>query len=168
MILDAELILYDNNEPLHRADTIAHLFKDKYKDATLKAKVFDIMNCMGYCGVHPSRSRVRRVAGRSSARVVPRPAGASCRSKRQLLHYLSRRLKDAAGDTPWLDSDHPRRSSCNKTISGNPRARFPAATSPGSLRHVFSRRHVTSPLRWIRHTPQAGIGHVPRHGRTRT
>ena len=30
MILDAELILYDNNEPLHRADTIAHLFKDKY------------------------------------------------------------------------------------------------------------------------------------------
>ena len=44
MILDAELILYDNNEPLHRADTIAHLFKDKYKDATLKAKVFDIMN----------------------------------------------------------------------------------------------------------------------------
>jgi len=44
MILDAELILYDNDEPLHRADTIAHLFKDKYKDATLKAKVFDIMS----------------------------------------------------------------------------------------------------------------------------
>ena len=38
------------------------------------------MNCMGYCGVHPSRSRVRRVAGRSSARVVPRPASGSCRS----------------------------------------------------------------------------------------
>jgi len=44
MILDAELILYDGDEPLHRADTIAHLFKDKYKDATLKARIFDIMN----------------------------------------------------------------------------------------------------------------------------
>ena len=44
MILDAELILYDNDEPLHRADTIAHLFKNKYKDAKLKARVFDIMH----------------------------------------------------------------------------------------------------------------------------
>jgi len=44
MILDAELILYDGDEPLHRADTIAHLFKNKYKDATLKARIFDIMN----------------------------------------------------------------------------------------------------------------------------
>ena len=44
MILDAELILYDDDEPLHRADTIAHLFKNKYKDATLKARIFDIMN----------------------------------------------------------------------------------------------------------------------------
>ena len=43
LILDAELILYDKDEPLHRADTIAHLFKDKYKDAELKARVFDIM-----------------------------------------------------------------------------------------------------------------------------
>ena len=43
-ILDAELILYDKDEPLHRADTIAHLFKGKYKDAELKAKVFDIMH----------------------------------------------------------------------------------------------------------------------------
>ena len=43
-ILDAELILYDNKEPLHRADTIAHLFKGKYKDAELKARVFDIMH----------------------------------------------------------------------------------------------------------------------------
>ena len=43
MILDAELILYDDDEPLHRADTIAHLFKNKYSDATLKARVFDIM-----------------------------------------------------------------------------------------------------------------------------
>ena len=44
MILDGELILYDNDEPLHRADTIAHLFKNKYPDAVLKARVFDIMN----------------------------------------------------------------------------------------------------------------------------
>lgn len=43
VILDAELILYDKDEPLHRADTIAHLFKNKYKDAKLKARVFDIM-----------------------------------------------------------------------------------------------------------------------------
>ena len=28
VILDAELILYDKDEPLHRADTIAHLFKN--------------------------------------------------------------------------------------------------------------------------------------------
>ena len=44
LILDAELILYDKDEPLHRADTIAHLFKNKYKDAKLKARVFDIMH----------------------------------------------------------------------------------------------------------------------------
>tara|TARA_R110002020_G_scaffold117476_14_gene268673 strand:+ start:4867 stop:7374 length:2508 start_codon:yes stop_codon:yes gene_type:complete len=42
-ILDAELILFDNDEPLHRADTISHVFKNKYKDATLKCHVFDIM-----------------------------------------------------------------------------------------------------------------------------
>ena len=42
-ILDAELILFDDEEPLHRADTIAHIFKGKYPDATLRAHVFDIM-----------------------------------------------------------------------------------------------------------------------------
>lgn len=42
-ILDAELILFDNDEPLHRADTISHVFKNKYKDAILKCHVFDIM-----------------------------------------------------------------------------------------------------------------------------
>jgi len=42
-ILDAELILFDGEEALHRADTIAHVFKNKYKDATLKCHVFDIM-----------------------------------------------------------------------------------------------------------------------------
>tara|TARA_R100000406_G_scaffold20170_3_gene12381 strand:- start:5041 stop:7560 length:2520 start_codon:yes stop_codon:yes gene_type:complete len=42
-ILDAELILFDGDEALHRADTIAHVFKGKYKDAKLKCHVFDIM-----------------------------------------------------------------------------------------------------------------------------
>lgn len=42
-ILDAELILFDGEEALHRADTIAHVFKGKYPDAKLKAHVFDIM-----------------------------------------------------------------------------------------------------------------------------
>jgi len=42
-ILDAELILFEKDEPLHRADTIAHVFKGKYPDATLRAHVFDIM-----------------------------------------------------------------------------------------------------------------------------
>ena len=42
-ILDAELILFDGEEALHRADTIAHVFKNKYPDATLKCHVFDIM-----------------------------------------------------------------------------------------------------------------------------
>ena len=59
MILDAELILYDNDEPLHRADTIAHLFKNKYKDATLKAKVFDIMSHDGTSHAdNPLRERI--------------------------------------------------------------------------------------------------------------
>ncbi len=42
-ILDAELILFDGDKALHRADTIAHVFKDKYQDMELKAHVFDIM-----------------------------------------------------------------------------------------------------------------------------
>jgi len=42
-ILDAELILFDGDEPLHRADTISHVFKNQYPDAKLKAHVFDIM-----------------------------------------------------------------------------------------------------------------------------
>ena len=42
-ILDAELILFDEGEPLHRADTIAHIFKGKYPDAELRCHVFDIM-----------------------------------------------------------------------------------------------------------------------------
>jgi|TARA_R100000149_G_C5880723_1_gene145902 hypothetical protein len=42
-ILDAELILFDGEDSLHRADTIAHVFKNKYPKATLKCHVFDIM-----------------------------------------------------------------------------------------------------------------------------
>ena len=42
-ILDAELILFDGDEALHRADTISHVFKNKYPDAKLKCHVFDIM-----------------------------------------------------------------------------------------------------------------------------
>jgi ATP-dependent DNA ligase len=42
-ILDAELILFDDDEPLHRADTISHVFKGKYPDAKLRCHVFDIM-----------------------------------------------------------------------------------------------------------------------------
>jgi len=42
-ILDAELILFDGDDSLHRADTIAHVFKNQYQDAELKAHVFDIM-----------------------------------------------------------------------------------------------------------------------------
>ena len=42
-ILDAELVLFDGDDPLHRADTIAHVFKNKYKDAKLRCHVFDII-----------------------------------------------------------------------------------------------------------------------------
>ena len=42
-ILDAELILFSGDDALHRADTIAHVFKDKYKEAKLRCHVFDIM-----------------------------------------------------------------------------------------------------------------------------
>ena len=42
-ILDAELILFDGDKALHRADTISHVFKNKYPEAQLKAHVFDIM-----------------------------------------------------------------------------------------------------------------------------
>lgn len=42
-ILDAELILFDGDKALHRADTVAHVFKNKYPEAKLRAHVFDIM-----------------------------------------------------------------------------------------------------------------------------
>ena len=42
-ILDAELLLFDGDTPLHRAETVARIFKNKKSEATLKAHVFDIM-----------------------------------------------------------------------------------------------------------------------------
>ena len=42
-ILDAELILFSGEDALHRADTVSHVFKNKYPDAKLKCHVFDIM-----------------------------------------------------------------------------------------------------------------------------
>lgn len=42
-ILDAELILFDGDTSLHRADTVSHVFKNQYPDAILRAHVFDIM-----------------------------------------------------------------------------------------------------------------------------
>lgn len=42
-ILDGELILFDGDEALHRADTIAHVFKGNYPEAKLRAHIFDIM-----------------------------------------------------------------------------------------------------------------------------
>tara|TARA_R110002167_G_scaffold56715_1_gene160928 strand:- start:331 stop:2829 length:2499 start_codon:yes stop_codon:yes gene_type:complete len=42
-IFDAELILFKGEESLHRADTVAHVFKGKYKDAELRCHVFDVI-----------------------------------------------------------------------------------------------------------------------------
>ena len=45
-ILDAELTLFLDDEPLHRADTVAHVFKKETK-GRLSAHVFDIMKHEG-------------------------------------------------------------------------------------------------------------------------
>ncbi len=42
-ILDAELMLFDGDEPLHRAEVVAKIFKDKKSDTELRCHVFDIM-----------------------------------------------------------------------------------------------------------------------------
>ena len=42
-ILDAELMLFDGDKPLHRAQVVSRIFKGKKEDAQLKAHVFDIM-----------------------------------------------------------------------------------------------------------------------------
>ena len=42
-ILDAELLLFQGDEPLQRAEVVARIFKDKESDTELRAHVFDIM-----------------------------------------------------------------------------------------------------------------------------
>jgi hypothetical protein len=42
-ILDAELMLFDGDEPLHRAEVVAKIFKGKESDTELRCHVFDIM-----------------------------------------------------------------------------------------------------------------------------
>ena len=57
-ILDAELTLFLDDEPLHRADTVAHVFKKKTK-GRLSAHVFDIMKHEGkMIADEPLRERV--------------------------------------------------------------------------------------------------------------
>lgn len=59
-ILDAELTLFLNEEPLHRAETVAHVFKNKApKGAYLQAHVFDIMKHDGkLIADEPLRERI--------------------------------------------------------------------------------------------------------------
>ena len=59
-ILDAELTLFLNDEPLHRAETVAHVFKNKApKGAYLQAHVFDIMKHEGkMVADEPLRERI--------------------------------------------------------------------------------------------------------------
>ena len=42
-ILDGELMLFENDKPLHRAQVVAKIFKGKESDGVLKCHVFDIM-----------------------------------------------------------------------------------------------------------------------------
>ena len=57
-ILDAELTLFLNDEPLHRADTISHVFKKETK-GRLSAHVFDIMKHEGkMVADEPLRERI--------------------------------------------------------------------------------------------------------------
>ena len=42
-ILDAELLLFKKDEPLHRAEVVARIFKGKESDSELRAHVFDIL-----------------------------------------------------------------------------------------------------------------------------
>ena len=46
-ILDAELMLFNGKEPLHRAEVVARIFKNKESDSILRAHVFDIMRHEG-------------------------------------------------------------------------------------------------------------------------
>ena len=42
-ILDAELMLFEDKKPAHRAKVVAHVFKNKETDGELKIHVFDVM-----------------------------------------------------------------------------------------------------------------------------
>lgn len=58
-ILDGELMLFKDDEPLHRADTITHVFKKKLDGGTLRLHVFDIMRHEGKDLVdEPLRERI--------------------------------------------------------------------------------------------------------------
>ena len=68
-IFDAELILFDGEDPLHRADTIAHIFKGKYQDAELRAHVFDILRHESKMLVEePFEDRIKTLFNSYSAR----------------------------------------------------------------------------------------------------
>ena len=58
-ILDGELMLFDGDEALHRADTITHIFKKKLDGGKLRLHVFDIMRHEGRDLVdEPLRERI--------------------------------------------------------------------------------------------------------------
>jgi len=58
-ILDGELMLFDGDEALHRADTITHVFKKKLDGGKLRLHVFDIMRHEGRDLVdEPLRERI--------------------------------------------------------------------------------------------------------------
>ena len=108
------------------------------------------MNCMGYCGVHPSRSRVRRVAGRSSARVVPRPASGSCRSSstkktNSPLKVSAMSAVPVAGSfrAVSLNSSVPAQLGFNIKFQRDEETRSPQATSPQALRRQAVRESTS-------------------------
>ena len=108
------------------------------------------MNCMGYCGVHPSKSRVRRVAGRSSARVVPRPASGSCRSSstkktNSPLKVSAMSAVPVAGSfrAVSLNSSVPAQLGFNIKFQRDEETRSPQATSPQALRRQAVRESTS-------------------------
>ena len=108
------------------------------------------MNCMGYCGVHPSKSRVRRVAGRSSARVVPRPASDSCRSSstkktKSPLKVSAISAVPVAGSfrAVRLNSSVPAQLGFNIKFQRDEETRSPQATSPQALRRQAVRESTS-------------------------
>ena len=108
------------------------------------------MNCMGYCGVHPIRNRVCRVAGRSSARVVPRPASDSCRSSstkktKSPLKVSAISAVPVAGSfrAVRLNSSVPAQLGFNIKFQRDEETRSPQATSPQALRRQAVRESTS-------------------------